>query len=412
MENIIKSWKSNFCQNITVIGSKETYQIGNAEFKDVRIIGCKVGNDIIPHNLNGPSIIVNYPNSNKPKLLFYARNGLLQSVNNQMPARIMLSEDGKISRYLHINNKGVRCPPIVDNKTPTLCHIDSNDVKLTTLYNNERGQLHRDPKEGPARETRNATDQQIVVDYMINGRHHRKYEDGPALLRYEPITGVLLVRGFYEYGQLFAPFGSVCQEKFYINGKLEEVTTMIKLSGLKFFCTNGTTKDLTFYRNEGQYLCKKKYDQEGKLKFYTIHTLSNTLLFKGNYDNDGQLRFIDKYVYLHANDDVLVGKDMYDKNDVHISSIRSFQGIKDIRKTYHANGNVKQKNILYNKRLLDETLLTHGKILVTKVYAESGEVIERRYFTSHDGKYRLISVISPDNVETVLVEYDTLDEMR
>jgi len=408
----INSWKTNFVQNISHLVHTGDYIINGKILRNAKVFGQKRLNDgtLVCHNLNGPSIILYNQTTNKPKILLNAKNGVLQSISPHQPGNIMLNDDGKMVGYTHLTDKGVAYSG--DENIPCSYGGEGfiNNIKSAIEYRNEKGQYHRDPKVGPARETINANGHIILLDYIVNGKFHRDYEDGPATIRCSQTTGKLLIRGFYKEGRLFAPEGEICYERYYPDGILQEEIRCIKLDKLNVKCVRGNYTNIKCAGTQSNYLQKKYYTHEGKLYSCSLLSMQKFLLCEAKYDTDGNLRFVHKYVYegVSANS---IGKDTYDKNDIRISSVRKQQGVKTTRKFYYSNGKTQRKIYQYNRQLLDASLPTQDMI-VMKSFSEDGTLEQTRQFVTREGKIRLTATNHLDKTESILVEYDNFNDIN
>jgi hypothetical protein len=141
------------------------------------------------------------------KVIFegWYRDGQLHRDHNEGPALVDEAFDGlgiHCEEY-HENGKWHRPSEI----GPAILNTDPAGEVLREFYV-EHGQLHRDPKKGPAwfeirdaRTVKGSPDDTTTIKYAVNGQTHRNEEDGPAITTRHNPTGVLLCEYYDRDGR-------------------------------------------------------------------------------------------------------------------------------------------------------------------------------------------------------------------
>lgn len=102
---------------------------------------------------------------------------------------------------------------------PAATHWDRTGRKTLEQFM-EGGELHRDPKEGPAEfyirnpsTLKGAEDDVSVTCYCVRGETHRDEEDGPAFTVQDNVTGVLLRELYDRHGRGYRKHGPTIIER-------------------------------------------------------------------------------------------------------------------------------------------------------------------------------------------------------
>lgn len=368
-------WKTSFIQNALTREVKDNttkygYYTKSGEF--------------IVHNPSGPSEIITEDDT---ITVIHALHGVTQSLDSMTPYLVEYRPDYRVRYQEHKTPEGILYSGCYSE--PSIKQFNKQNELKYYVYNDEQGQIHRDPKEGPALHSKK--DGNHLTVYADHGSVYRPYKDGPAKIITDPKTGHILLRKFtlLEEDVLPGTPPMIYSEEYYPDtGKIKVAEYFQKFSNtFKWSRIDKQGKEYIKDTGVDSIVIVKNYDGNGfntKLTWYL-----GGLKYQVSKKRRGLKPYTTKYIY--NDDEEEVGKDIMFPGSLNIVQYKCRVLSNKCRRVcrYTPEGKLFRVNYDYDNSMFDETTYD---LIGGKEFDENGNLVTIKYFGKRDGVMKLLTL--------------------